>query len=115
VSEFPKRVLDTVERYRMFRDGDRVGIAVSGGADSVVLLRSLVELAPRWNLSLQVLHVNHQLRGEDSDGDARFVAELARGMGLELESETADVREIARQSTDNLEQSARQVRYRLFH
>ncbi len=57
----------------MFAPGQRAGVAVSGGADSVCLLHVLVELAPSLGLSLSVLHVDHQLRGEDSR------AELVRG------------------------------------
>ena len=61
----------------MFTPGDGVAVAVSGGADSVCLLHALLELAPRWQLTLSVLHVNHNLRGEASRGDAEFVRCLA--------------------------------------
>ena len=54
----------------MFEPGQRAGVAVSGGADSVCLLHALRELAPRWNLSLAVLHLDHGLRGEESRADA---------------------------------------------
>ena len=50
----------------MFQDGQKAGVAVSGGADSVCLLYALLELAPRWNLRLSVLHLNHGLRGAES-------------------------------------------------
>ena len=75
------QVLRTIERHTMFRPRDRVAVAVSGGADSVALLHVLVELAPRWNLRLVVLHLNHLLRGEESARDAAFVKELARSLG----------------------------------
>ena len=65
-----ERVVHTIERHRMFTPGDRVAIAVSGGADSVCLLHVLRNLAPRWGLTLSVLHVNHNLRGDASRGDA---------------------------------------------
>src|SRR5690349_13391867 len=55
----------TLERYGMLRAGNRIGVAVSGGADSVFLLRVLDEL----RLAAAVLHVNHRLRGAESDGD----------------------------------------------
>jgi tRNA(Ile)-lysidine synthase len=66
----------------MLRPGQRLGVAVSGGADSVALLHALVLLAPRWGLRLHVLHLNHNLRGEESDGDERFVRELAERLEL---------------------------------
>ena len=58
-------VAETIRRHRMFERGQRVGVAVSGGADSICLLHVLLELAPEWDLRLRVLHLNHGLRGED--------------------------------------------------
>lgn len=113
--ELAERVAAEIERHRMFRPGDRVGVAVSGGADSVALLHLLVELAPRWNLALRVLHVDHGLRGEASREDARFVAGLAARLGLGFELREADVRAAARASGDNLEQAARRLRLDFFH
>ena len=55
-------VLESISRYGMFTRGDRVGIAVSGGADSVCLLLVMRELAPRWDLALSVVHVEHGIR-----------------------------------------------------
>ena len=77
-----ERVRKTITRYSMFKPGDRVGVAVSGGADSVFLLHALFELAPRWDLKLCALHLDHGLRGEESRGDADFVCELARRFAL---------------------------------
>lgn len=109
-----ERVAEVICRYSMFRPGDRVGVAVSGGADSTALLYLLVELAPRWNLALRVLHVDHRLRGRESAEDARVVAGLASSLGLEFELLEADVRELARLSGENLEQTARRVRLDFF-
>ncbi len=108
-----ERVLATVQRYAMFQVGQRVGVAVSGGADSVCLLHVLLQIAPRWDLRLSVLHLNHQLRGEESKRDAAFVAELARGLGLTCHVEGADLKAEAA----NLEEAGRQARnsfYRSF-
>ncbi len=98
----------------MFTPGQRVGVAVSGGADSVCLLLVLRELAPRWDLALSVLHLNHQLRGGESDADEEYVGELAARFGLELRSARADVLQIASATGDNLEQAARQARREFF-
>ncbi len=100
------RVAGTIFRYNMFDSGDRVGVAVSGGADSVCLLHVLHELAPRWPISLTVLHLNHQLRGVESDGDAEFVAKLAASLGLPAILEGADVSAVP----GNLEQAGREAR-----
>ncbi len=96
------------ERWEMFAPGDRVGVAVSGGADSVCLLHVLMELAPRWNLKLEVLHVDHGLRGAASREDADFVEELARRLGLPFHLERAPGLE------GNIEEAARELRRRFF-
>jgi tRNA(Ile)-lysidine synthase len=98
----------------MFPAGARVGVAVSGGADSVCLLYVLVELAPRWNLHLRVIHVEHGIRGEASRADAGFVGGLAAGLGLPFLCRTADVPAAAEESRDNLEQAARRIRHEFY-
>jgi tRNA(Ile)-lysidine synthase len=108
------RVAATIARYEMFVPGQRVGVAVSGGADSVCLLLVLRELAPRWDLALSVLHLNHQLRGGESDADEGYVEDIAARFGFELRSERADVLKIASETGDNLEQAARRVRQAFF-
>jgi tRNA(Ile)-lysidine synthase len=89
----------------MLAPGLRVGVAVSGGADSVCLLHVLREIAPA---GLSVLHVDHQLRGEESQGDAQFVAKLARRFDLPLILRQADLR------AGNLEEAGREARLALF-
>jgi tRNA(Ile)-lysidine synthase len=98
----------------MFAPGDRVGVAVSGGADSVFLLHALFELAPRWDLRLSVLHLDHRLRGVESGGDALFVRELAGRFGLPSYLAESDVAALKQESGDNLEQAARGARRRLY-
>ena len=94
----------------MFGRGSRLGVAVSGGADSVCLLHILHMLAPEWNLRLTVLHLDHGLRGEESRRDAEFVRELARKLGLPAIAGTANLAV----TTDNLEQAAREARLAFF-
>ena len=105
-----ERILKTITRYNMFKPGDRVGVAVSGGADSVFLLHALFELAPQWDLKLYVLHLDHGLRGEESCGDARFALDLARGFGLPAHVAQSDVARLKQETGDNLEQAARRAR-----
>ena len=62
------RVGEIIPRYSMLSAGDRIGVAVSGGADSVALLHILHRLSSRFAIHLNVLHVNHRLRGSESDG-----------------------------------------------
>jgi len=95
----------TIERFGMFRPEQRVGVAVSGGADSVCLLHALIELG---GLRLSVLHVDHCLRGAESRRDAEFVREMAARLGLPFTLREIDV------APGNLEQEARKARLVFF-
>jgi tRNA(Ile)-lysidine synthase len=102
-------VAATIDRFAMYRAGDVVGVAVSGGADSVCLLEVLAELRARIPVRLVVLHLNHQLRGAESDADEEFVRGLAAGFGLECVAGRVTLA-----GGENLEQAARQARRRFF-
>ena len=104
------RIAEFIARHDMFAPGTRVGVAVSGGADSVFLLEALRELAPRWNLQLSVIHIDHGIRGAASRADADFVQNLAARYSLPFHLHKADVPAIH----DNLEQAARRVRQAFF-
>jgi tRNA(Ile)-lysidine synthase len=91
----------------MATPGTRLGVAVSGGADSVCLLHALREIGD-WPLT--VLHLNHKLRGEESDTDAEFVRALASGLGLPAVIREADVAGAG----GNLEQAGREARRTFF-
>ena len=84
-------------------------IAVSGGADSVALLRTLHLL--RADSPLVIAHFNHQLRGAESDADEQFVHELGKTLALPVFTATADVAREAETQGRNLEDMARELRY----
>ena len=98
----------------MLRAGDRVGVAVSGGADSVALLLLLCALRQELGLTLYVLHFNHKLRGRAADGDEKFVAKLAKKCQLPFYAGAADVKSIAKRDKTNTEDAARRERYIFF-
>lgn len=79
-----ERLLNSIRKDKSIRAGDRLAVAVSGGADSVALLYLMLQLRVELGIVLSVAHVNHQLRGRESDGDADFVAELATKHELKL-------------------------------
>src|ERR1700731_3200204 len=108
------RVLETIARHAMIRSGDRIGVAVSGGADSVALLRLLAELRAQLGIQLYVLHFHHQLRGAAADEDELFVAHLAREFGFDFVADRADVAGEARRNGWNLEDAGRRLRYEFF-
>jgi tRNA(Ile)-lysidine synthase len=100
------QVRSTLNRHNMLPAGRRVIAAVSGGADSVALLHILHQLVP--SALAGVAHFNHQLRGVESDGDERFVAALARQLGLPFHHACATP------GPGNLEQNARRARQSFF-
>ena len=114
MSMLERRVLQTIRNARMLAPGDRVGVAVSGGADSVALLRLLDNLRDPLGVTLLVAHFDHMLRGADSEADARFVEGLARERGFECVLERADVAAAAAANKWNLEDAARRLRYAFF-
>jgi tRNA(Ile)-lysidine synthase len=98
----------------LLRAGMRVAVAVSGGADSVGLLRTLAQAAPEIGLVLSVAHLHHGIRGAEADEDERFVAELAAQLGLPLHRHRVDAPAAAKSDRKSLEEAARHLRYAWF-
>ena len=96
------------------RAGMRMAVAVSGGADSVALLRTLAEAAAEIGLPLSVAHLHHGLRGAEADADAEFVAELAARLGLPLHTHRVDTPAAAQAERKTIEEAARHLRYAWF-
>ena len=114
VHHLAQRVCRSIREQELLRPGDRLGVAVSGGADSVSLLRLLLELREELGLVLSVVHVNHQIRGTEADADQQFVADLALQHGLALHALTLDSPAYAAERRLSLEAAAREVRYQYF-
>ena len=114
VHSLAERVLSHIRRQELLQAGDRVGVAVSGGIDSVALLRVLLELRGELGIVLFVVHFNHRLRGAESDGDQEFVAGLAREYDLEFYCDSDDVAGHAAEEHLSVETAARELRYGFF-
>src|ERR1044072_848233 len=115
LSKFARALLQEWKRLQLPLRGAKALVAVSGGADSTALLLALDELVKARKLKIQisVAHVDHMLR-KGSAADARWVRELAKGLGFEVVVSRVDVKRLAKKNRDNLEQSARRVRYQRF-
>src|SRR5271165_818159 len=111
VHKLAERVSTHIRREELLRPGDRVGVAVSGGIDSVALLRLLLELRQELGIVLSVVHFNHKLRGAESDADQEFVAGLAREHGLEFYGASGDAARQAADEHSGVEAAARDLRY----
>ncbi|MDT8286397.1 MAG: tRNA lysidine(34) synthetase TilS [Elusimicrobiales bacterium] len=97
----------------LFRDRDSIMLAVSGGPDSVVMLDYFARQARGRRLKLHVCHINHGLRGAESDADEKFVRRLAGSYGLPCGVFSAKVRALAKKTGSGTEHAARTERYRL--
>jgi tRNA(Ile)-lysidine synthase len=104
---FVRKVAATIERNQLARQGERILVAVSGGADSVALLAALEALTPDWSFRLTVAHLDHGLRGSDGAQDRQFVEALAARFHYPCVSEAASL-----EDGPNLEARARATRYR---
>ncbi len=109
-----EKVLRYIRERRLLCAGDRVCVAVSGGADSVALLRALLDLRSEVGIVLSVAHFHHGLRGEASDADEAFVAELAKQHDLEFFSGRGNVHDHGRTAKLSVEAAARELRYEWF-
>ena len=106
-----QRVLGFIEDNRLTVRGQTLLVAVSGGQDSVCLLHLLHRLQPELGIKLHVAHLDHQLRGKESAGDARYVARLAKSLCIPATIEKRDVAAYQKEHSLSLEEAAREVRY----
>jgi tRNA(Ile)-lysidine synthase len=108
------RWLAETRKHPFAHAGDRIGAAVSGGTDSVVMLDFMARMAGEVGFQLAVVHFNHHLRSAESDEDEQFVRNLAERYGVPFFRGEARVAEEARKRRRNLEATAREFRYRFF-
>ena len=111
--ELLKILLDTVKTHNLINKGDRVLVALSGGADSVALLHLLLEISEDYGFSIGAAHVNHKLR-DTADRDMNFCKKLCDDLQVPLQVLTADIRKGAKSSGMSEELYARGVRYDFF-
>lgn len=104
-----KTVLDTVQQYHMMECGERVLLALSGGADSVALALVLKSLG----FEVRALHLNHMLRGAESERDEAFVHAFCEEQEIALTVHRVDIKAEAVRQSKGIEETARHVRYAL--
>ena len=105
-------VRQCIEENGLIQKGDRVGVAVSGGADSVVLAFLLCAMSKKTGFDLVILHYEHGIRGEESIRDMKFVEKFAEGLSVPIIVERGDVPQEAK--GESLESVARRLRYDFF-
>ena len=91
MKSFESKILASIQNSGMFLNGDKVLVAVSGGADSVALLYLLADFKERLGIELAIAHLNHSARGVESDDDAQFVSSIGKSLGIKTFIEKIDV------------------------
>lgn len=109
-----QKALCTLRQYSLFSQGDRIAVGVSGGADSVALLRFLAALRPQFGWDLVVCHIHHGLRGAEADRDECFVRALAEQLGLPCAVSRIDAAALALRDHISVEEAGRMARYAFF-
>ena len=107
-------VVEAIEQYNMLKNVKTVTVALSGGADSVALLLAMLQLRSRYGITVKAAHLNHNLRGEESDRDERFVRSLCEQHKVELAVKSVDVKNLAQSTKQSVELAARAARYEFF-
>jgi tRNA(Ile)-lysidine synthase len=105
-----KKVIHTIKSRKLLEKGEKITVALSGGADSVALLRALIELGYNVNC----VHINHLIRGSEAERDENFCRDLCNKLGIELRIERINIPEISSKLKKGLEETARNERYRVF-
>ncbi len=106
---------ETIKKYNMLNQGDKVVVGVSGGPDSLCLLHLLNHLQHEFDIELYAAHVNHGLRGESADQDERFVQDFAEDLGIPVLVKHINIKDYAKRNKATLEEAGREARYIFFN
>lgn len=109
-----QKIIKTIEENNLISKGDSIVIGLSGGADSVFLTLILNEIKDEFNLKLKAVHINHQLRGDESERDMLFCKNLCKKLDIDFVCEKIDVKAQAKLRNKGIEEAAREIRYECF-
>lgn len=109
------QAIKTVEKYNMLSNGDRVLVAVSGGADSMALLSFLLSIKDKYSLDICVAHIEHGIRSDESKADAEFVKNFCNKNNLKFHLKTIDAPKLAKKLGKGVEEVSREERYKFFN
>ena len=109
-----KKIISFMEEYHMVEEGERILAAVSGGADSMCLLLALIDIQAELGFQLCAVHVEHGIRGEESEHDARFVERFCRQHGIPIQTYRCKAQAYAKAHKMTVEEGARKLRYGFF-
>jgi len=107
------KVLETIKKYNLINEGDKIVIGVSGGPDSICLLHILHALKEKLKIEIYVAHVNHMIR-EVADSETEYVQGICRKLNIECFVKKVDILKLAREQKKGTEEVGRTVRYEFF-
>ncbi|ADO83114.1 tRNA lysidine(34) synthetase TilS [Ilyobacter polytropus] len=113
--EVIERVREFVLRNDLVGSGEKILLGFSGGPDSVFLFEALLDLKEEFKLEIAIAHINHLLRGDESDGDEEFCRQLAEKNGIKYYVKKADIKKYSRQHGIGEEEAGRSIRYDFFY
>lgn len=112
-----EKVLETIKKYNLIKNGDKIVVAVSGGPDSMALLTILQKIKNEGSLGIDfeivVAHVNHMIR-EEAVADEEYVKEYCQKNAIQFYSKSIDVQKIANNNKIGTEEAGRKARYEFF-
>jgi tRNA(Ile)-lysidine synthase len=109
------RVFNTIKHHDLIQNGDSLVVGISGGPDSVCLIHVLYTIADKLNIKLFAVHINHMLRGRESDEDEQYVRSLCEAINIKLFVESIDIGREASKRGVSLEEAGREARYTVFN
>ncbi|MDH4068483.1 MAG: tRNA lysidine(34) synthetase TilS, partial [Dehalococcoidia bacterium] len=112
--ELESKVTDFIQRHGLIPRKELIVVGVSGGADSVCLLHVLAAWRKRLGIKLHIAHLNHQIRGAESQADAEYVSDLAGSLDIPVTIDRQDVAAYRTERKCSLEEAARELRYAFF-
>lgn len=108
------KVINYIKDNNLIKEKDKVLVALSGGPDSVCLLHILHRLKNVLNIELGAIHINHMLRGEESDNDEKYIGQLCDKLGINYYVKRIDIEYISKSTNVSLEVAGRNERYKAF-
>jgi len=107
-----QKVIKFIDENQLLSRGDKVLLALSGGADSVFLLSFLQKFKRRFGIEIKAFHLNHQLRGRAANQDEKFCADFCSHRDIKMLIVTRDVKAYAKKMKISLEEAGREIRYK---
>ena len=108
-----QKILQTIKKYNLIQNGDKIVVGVSGGPDSICLLHILNELKKELNFEIYVAHINHMIR-EEADEETKYVQSFCEKIGVQCFTKRSEVIELAKKEKKGTEEKGREVRYKFF-